>query len=268
MTGIPESIKKILPPALRRFLGGIYYGWHGNYRSWADARARFSGYNSEAILKKVKDSAMKVKSGEAAYERDSYIFDEVQYSYPLLSALLFVAASGSGRLNIIDFGGSLGSSYFQNKIFLDKLSEVNWCVVEQPQFVEAGRESFEDNRLRFFYNITECTKEKQIDAILFSSVLQYLEKPFEEINKAINEGIKYIIIDRTPFVSGRERITVQRVNPAIYKASYPCRFFNKSEFIEFMNKSSRMIIEWQAIDKTNIRSEFCGFIFENNIQKS
>jgi putative methyltransferase (TIGR04325 family) len=38
----------------------------------------------------------------------------------------------------LDFGGSLGSSYFQNKKFLDALRLVEWNVVEQENFVATG----------------------------------------------------------------------------------------------------------------------------------
>jgi len=41
-----------------------------------------TGYDSERILGKVRDSLLKVKRGEAVYERDSVLFDKVQYSWP------------------------------------------------------------------------------------------------------------------------------------------------------------------------------------------
>ena len=39
-----------------------------------------SGYDSQLILDKVLTSTLKVKNGEAAYERDSVLFDEIQYA--------------------------------------------------------------------------------------------------------------------------------------------------------------------------------------------
>lgn len=85
-------LKKLLPEQLIRFLTGIIYGWHGNYAEWSDAKSKCSGYDSTEILHNVKTSALKVKDGTAVYERDSFTFDEVHYSFPLLSALMWIAA--------------------------------------------------------------------------------------------------------------------------------------------------------------------------------
>jgi putative methyltransferase (TIGR04325 family) len=262
---IRDKLKIFIPGKARRILSGIYYGWHGNYETWEEAKAGCTGYNSDLILEKVKKSAIMVKNGEAAYERDSVIFEKVQYSYELLSVLMWIAARNNGRLNIIDFGGSLGTTYFQNKAFLDTLPEVNLCVVEQEKFVNTGKDSFEDSRLRFFHALEDCPNQNDISTILFSSVLQYLEDPFEILRLARSKEFKFIIIDRTPFIEKQDRITIQRVNPAIYKASYPCRFFNREKFLSEMSDSYKLVFEFDSLDKSNISSEFKGMLFEREL---
>lgn len=253
--------KAVLPESVKRLLSGIVYGWHGDYNSWEDAKKRCTGYDSAEILARVKDSALKVKNGHAVYERDSVLFDEIQYSYPLLSSLMWISALNGGRLTALDFGGSLGSTYFQNRRFLDALPYAKWCVVEQPGFVKTGIEYFQNDTLRFFNTVEDCTLINSIDVILISSVLQYLEKPYELLDTIKQTGIKYILVDRTPFVSGKDRVTIQKVNPAIYKASYPCWFFNKQKFLSFMSTNYDLILEFDALDKANIKSEFKGFLY-------
>jgi len=246
-------------------VSGIFYGWHGNYSSWDEARKRCSGYDSGVILEKVKSSMLLVKDGSYPYERDSVLFTEIQYSSPLLASLMWIAAKNAGKLHVLDFGGSLGSTYYQNKKFLDSLHDVMWFIVEQPHFVNTGKEHFEEDKLKFFYSVEECLDFTSIDVVLLSSVLQYLEKPFNIIDKLKSKGISYILIDRTPFTKGKDRITVQKVNPWIYKASYPCWFFNKERFIEEFIRDYKMIFEFDALDKANIRSEFKGYLFERCI---
>jgi putative methyltransferase (TIGR04325 family) len=257
-----KIIKDSIPPVLLRKITGIFYGWHGNFSSWSEAKENSAGYDSMEILNKVKYSALKVKNGMAVYERDSLLFDHIEYSFPLLSGLLWIAGRNNGKLNVMDFGGSLGSSYFQNKFFLDTLSDVNWCIVEQPEFVKTGREKFEDQRLHFFNSIDECLKSCDVHLVLLSSVLQYLEEPYSLLEKIIMKNPEYIIIDRTPFVKGNDRITVQTVNPKIYKGSYPCWFFNEEKFISSLTKEYKLVLEFDALDKANISSEFKGFIFQ------
>jgi putative methyltransferase (TIGR04325 family) len=257
-------LKKVLPGWLRHSLSGIFYGWHGNYSSWSEALEKSGGYDSEKINEKVRASASLVKNGLAAYERDSVLFYKAEYSFPLLSGLMWIAALNRGKLNVLDFGGSLGSTYFQNKFFLDPLTDLNWCIVEQPGFVETGNKNFADERLHFFASINECTESFDINVVLLSSVLQYLEKPFSLLEQVKSSGIKYILIDRTPFIEGADRITLQKVPPSIYKGSYPCWFFNRKKFIDWFSEEYDKILEFDALDKANIRSEFRGFIFQKH----
>lgn len=258
----PGILKDILPPLLIRKIRGIRYGWHGDFKSWQQASSLCTGYNSDIILERVKDASFKVKIGEAAYERDSVIFHNYEFSYPVLSTLLSIAVRNGGKLNVVDFGGSLGSTYFQNKLMLDSIPELKWSIIEQPAFVETGKLEFQDERLKFFNNIDECLDSYSVDVILFSSVLQYLEDPFLFIRKSFEHKIRYLLIDRTPFVKGRDRITIQKVRPSIYKASYPCWFFNKGSFLEKIDSLYEMKYEFDALDRANINSEFKGIFFE------
>jgi putative methyltransferase (TIGR04325 family) len=180
-------------------------------------------------LNKVHQSLYKVKIGIRIYERDSVLFDEIKYSWPLLAGLMMAAAKLSGKINVLDFGGSLGSTYFQNKKFLDRFDNVKWNVVEQENFVKIGKKDFEDDRLKFFDKVNDCAKEHSPNILILSSVIQYIERPYELLESLISEtNIDYILVDRTPFTNNDERIVIQTVPSSIYKASYPCHIFNLS----------------------------------------
>jgi putative methyltransferase (TIGR04325 family) len=207
------------------------YGWSGNYPSWKEAEAASSGYNSTAIVDRVSEALMKVKKGEAAFERDSVLFDRPDYSWPLLTHFLAAAVRNNGKLTVLDFGGSLGSTWFQNKRYLASIPSIQWIVVEQGIFVERGRQLFADNILRFEYDFEETLKKDQPDVVLFSSVLQYLESPFAILEKTKSYRPPMIIVDNTAFLDGPARLTVQSVPPEIYEASYPCWLFNRQQFL-------------------------------------
>ena len=251
------------------------YGWFGNYSSWEDAEKECTGYDSDKIFEKVKNALLKVKKGEAVYERDSVIFDHIEYSWPLLAGLMWIAAKGKNKLNIIDFGGSLGSAYFQNRIFLKELDELHLNIVEQKKFVECGKKYFENKQLRFFYDIEACLRENNSNVILFSSVVQYLKEPYQFLEKILNYNFKYIIFDRTAFIEDDvDRITIQKVPPKIYKASYPAWFFSKKKFFKLFEEKYELIAEFQSpiISKINLGDtigEYNGFIFKlkKNINK-
>ena len=172
--------KKWLPPALISHLKpllkhGIYYS--GNYPDWATAISHASGYDAAMILERVRQAAVKVTAGEAKYERDSVLFENVQHSFSVLAGLLRAASENGNQLSVLDFGGSLGSSYYQCRDFLSTISSLKWSVVEQENFVRCGREQFETEKLKFYYTIAECIQHAKPNVVLLSSVLQYLPEP-------------------------------------------------------------------------------------------
>jgi putative methyltransferase (TIGR04325 family) len=245
----------LLGKAYRRvFRTGDRPGWHGDFSSWKEA-------SNPQILERVCDSLRKVRRGEAAFERDSVAFSTVEYSFPLLAALLWIA-SREGRLHVLDFGGSLGSSYYQHRRVLTSVKQVSWSVVEQENVVVAGRAEFEDDILRFFTSIDECKRAVSSDVLLLSSVVQYLEAPHAFIDGILRLDFPYVLTDRTPFIDhGRDRLTRQVVYPHIYEASYPCWFLDEGRFLSHFADRYETVFEFDALDRANILSRFKGFLF-------
>lgn len=248
---------------VRDKLRPVKYGWFGNYNSWQEAANNSSGYNSTEIVEKVKEGLLKVKKGDAAFERDSVAFDKVEYVWPVLAGLLWIAAQGHGKLNVLDFGGSLGSTFFQYRRFLSPI-EVRWNVVEQDIFIDYGVKYFQDNNLRFFYTVEECQSKNPVDVILLSSVLPYLEKPYHWLDVLISQNVPFIILDKMPFLTtgNDDRLTVQKVPPSIYEASYPAWFFNETKFMKAMQHKYDLVESFEGDDVANINAVFKGFIFK------
>lgn len=267
-----EMLKKIIPPifidAYRHFRYGrpeSFYGYFGNYPTWQAALKDSSGYDSDIILNKVLKALSLVKDKKAVYERDSVLLDKVEYCWPLLSALLWIAALKNSRLSVIDFGGSLGSSYYQNISFLSALREVKWNIIEQPKFVECGKKYFENERLKFYFDIDSCVACEMPDVLLLSGVIEYVGDPYALIEDVISRKFEFIIIDRTIFFDEEDRITVQRVPPSIYDASYPCRIFNRRKFLERFSDGYDLIADFEALGgKVDIEGTpacYEGYIF-------
>jgi putative methyltransferase (TIGR04325 family) len=260
-----HPLKQYFPPIFVKFLTGLMYGWSGNYKSWQEAQNKCSGYDSDIIINRVKDSMQKVKNGEAVFERDSVLFDEIQYSYPLLSALQQVALKNDLNLNVLDFGGSLGSCYFQNKGQLEGLKGFSWNIIEQEHFVTEGKRSFEDETLKFYYNIDDCLKEQKVNAVLLSSVLQYIEKPYQLLDELMAKKVDYIIIDRTPvFKKSKDRITVQKVPKKIYEAQYPCWILNQDNVLNhIVNNGYDLVYDAVFTESINLSdAHYKGYFFK------
>jgi putative methyltransferase (TIGR04325 family) len=215
----------------------------------------------------VLEAALKVKRGEAAFERDSVLFDDVDYRWPVTAGLMWAAARSNGRLDVLDFGGSLGSVYFQHARLLSALADVRWNVVEQPHFARAGRAELQDERLRFYDSIGECLKEASPDVVLISGALQYVADPEPVIAELRAVGASVVIVDKTYVnTSTRHHIYAQHVPGRIYHASYPCRSLSESALIANFTPTYRLECAFDSADAppvVQIGSNFKGFLFVN-----
>ncbi len=171
----------------------FHYGWKGDFATWEEAKSKCTGYNADTIIQKVRNAALKVKNGEAVFEKDSVLYDHIIYSWPLLANLLYVASKNNNRLSVLDFGGALGTTYYQNRAYLNHLSKLQWTVVEQKEFVAIGKEEMTDDVLQFFYTIDEALAKQQFDVFVFSGALPYFEKPYELIESIMDYKFPYII---------------------------------------------------------------------------
>lgn len=264
---IKSFIKEFIPPIFWKVYKNnpSEYGFFGNYPNWEAAMKDAEGYDKDIILETVKNSLLQVKEGKAVYERDSVLFDKIEYSFPVLTMLLKVALENQGKLSVLDFGGSLGSHYFQYRNFLADVKELQWSIVEQAKFVECGQEFFANNELKFYYDIDSCLQERNPQLILLSGVIQCLEKPYEMLEQILEKDFKYIVFDRTAFVKDNQEeiLTLQKVPPSIYPASYPAWFLNRKKFVGYFQEKYHLISEGDGVDKVNLESDYKVFIFQS-----
>ena len=251
--------------ARRPRAGAIVF--QGDYPSWEAARQASSGYDAQLILQRTREAVLKVKRGEAAYERDSVLFNQVQHAFPVLAGLLRAATASEGRLCVLDFGGALGSSYFQCREFLKPVKRLEWLVVEQPAHVACGRRDLQTEQLRFYETVESCLSLHAPNVLLLSSVLPYLPQPYTMLEQLLKTGIAHVIIDRTPFLRrAGERLTVQTVPASIYPASYPAWFFSEEKLLQALTRRGYgLVAEFPVLIRLAPEDEpadWKGFIFE------
>jgi putative methyltransferase (TIGR04325 family) len=237
----------------------------GDFETWQEAEKVSTGYSAPEILAKTRDAMLKVRDGLAAYERDSVVFDKIEYSYPLLAGLLRTAER-LGRLSVLDFGGSLGSTYFQNRAFLSTVKDLRWSIVEQPAHVACGNAEFANEHLRFYPTIDECMRVERPNVLLLSGVIQCLPRPFDFLIETLRRDFDCVIVDRTAFMrNGTTRLTVEHVPEWIYKASYPSWFLSEERFLECFASRYELLASFPALDGLHPEggeADYKGFFFE------
>lgn len=256
---VPPILLRMIRPLRRR---GIRF--EGEFPDWESAQGVSRGYDQADIVQRIFDAERKVRSGEAADERDSVLFDSVQFSLPVMAALARIATIRRAPLRVLDFGGAFGGIYRQYQAFGLPVP-ASWNVVEQAGFVERARE-FETAQLRFHFRVEDVLSEGLPDVAVFSSVLQYLEHPDDILGRIRAAGVPHVVIDRTPCHAGeRDLLVIQRVPAEIYRASYPCWIFSSPRLLRTM-KDYKVIASfedangpWQA---AGTRFDLSGFILD------
>lgn len=267
-----QLLKSLIPPVILQALNqaiGRSIQWVGDYKSWEEASIQSRGYDPDIYLNKLIETTKVVRDDENKCERDSVLFDKIAYPYPLLSSLFAISSHFQAKsLFICDFGGSLGSVYFQNRKFLKILPGFTWNVLEQDKIIEAGKKNFQTSELLFHSDFEEALshiKPQDTKILILSSVLQYLQEPYQILQSLVDTfDFDAIIVDRTPFSTDKNhQITIQKVPQKIYPTQYPCHLFSKDEFLTFMSgKQYCLFDEFESYcDKSEKQINFLGFSF-------
>ena len=234
-----------------------------DFSSWKEALKKTTSYDTEDVFDKTLQSARKVRDGKAVYERDSVIFDNIQYDWQLLSSILFIS-NVQKRLNIVDFGGALGTSYRQNSKYLDAISvSKKWAIIEQRKYVQIGKNEFENNEISFHESLSEITFD--VDMFLMAGSICYIENPYKVLEEIIALKPKFILIVRTPFSSLMEdKISIQYVPKSIYDASFPIWILSEKKFKSYLSDFYEVLEEWKDDLQADTDHVAKGMLFKRN----
>jgi putative methyltransferase (TIGR04325 family) len=263
MSALKASLRSLTPPLLwhgghllkRRFGAPEEKLSHfeGPFASWTLAVAQSETWDAPEITE------LSLRSALVAFA--ARLLNDPVYSHTMI-AFLLLAASRDGGLNIIDFGGGLGSGYFQNARLLRLMSSsVRWNIVERPIFVKLGIEHFQNDALRFYSSLSEAIARSKSNSLIFSGSFQYIEEPFALIDEAARSAIRILAFDRTlTWGKPDDGIFLQHPPKTHYRATYAVRCFSKHRFIARLAELGFALVEDFTRDHP---ADFChsGMIF-------
>jgi putative methyltransferase (TIGR04325 family) len=118
MTRLKRAARALTPPLLWSLAHKVKTKcgvgvFEGPVASWEEAVARSDGWDAPEIAAKTLASSLKVRDGVIAFQEDGVSYDSIQYSTTILAFLLLALSRNKERLHILDFGGALGTHYFQ-----------------------------------------------------------------------------------------------------------------------------------------------------------
>lgn len=262
----------LLVNILRKLLPKYFSPFRGPICSWDDGLNNSNGYESDDFFKKALNSAKLVSEINTIYERDSVIFRDKLINEFIMFWLFYQKACQKENLIILDFGGGYGSTFNQNKRFLNELDNYKWIVLEQPRVVNECLNIFNLPGLFFVKNIEDAIKiNKDINVLIISSSIQYIKNIDQQLLELLNLKTNIIILDRIPFhfyEKNENIILCQKVDSTIYDTSYPFwvqSFFN---FKQLLNKHGYCMIydkisqEAAKITNSNFQFEYHSLVFK------
>lgn len=169
---------------------------------------------------------------------------------------------GIDTVDVLDYGGSLGSIYFQHRGLLDTY-KYTWNIIEQENYVKIGKEKIPE--IDFYYTLSEYSEAgKKNDILLLGSVLQYFSNPAEMLKELLSCSFSYIIIDRTLFnIASTTRYGIQYVSPLIYDAAYPISLLSEQELLSIVEEHGYAVVySWNMISNIYAELEREGYYKE------
>jgi putative methyltransferase (TIGR04325 family) len=266
---LAETLRDLVPPALlrhRRRRRGVAMRYVPEPGGWQDAVRHSGGYDDKAILDRVTHATEAVLAGQALFERDGVLFHEPDYPFPILATLLGAALRHGRSLDVLDFGGSLGSTYWQCRPILHDVEHLRWCVVEQPAFVQIGRQRFSDAVLSFAESLSALPFAGPPHVALASGVLQYLPDPCAMLDALHATGAARLVIDRAPVSAAAADVAcVQRVPSFIYEGSYACWVLSRQKLLSHLSRHWTIECEFPGAEvdqrtDDGLRFDFRGLI--------
>lgn len=188
--------------------------------------------------------------------KDNKLVDIQRQNFFSLNIILEIFYKQNKKINLIEFGGSLGSKYLNfKKLISNNAKELHWSIVEQNNYVNIGKKSIQNRELKFLNNINDAIYNKLNNILIFSNSLQYYKNPYEILNQALNSAnIKYILFESLPLTKKVDHILLQKHYDT--DICYSINILNSTNLINFFKK--RFIVKKIQKSETNF------FVKNNN----
>jgi putative methyltransferase (TIGR04325 family) len=242
-------LKKILPDILIKkyksfFLKNINFivnNSDNNFYNYLDKRKYIlKDYNNYLLSKKIFLKTFK----------DNKLVNIQRQNFFSLNIILEIFHKQNNVLNLIEFGGSLGSKYLNfKKLISNSAKELHWSIVEQNNYVDIGKKNIQNREIKFINDINSAFFNKKNNILIFSNSLQYKKNPYEILNRAINsKNIKYILFESLPLTKKVDHILLQKHYDT--DICYSINIFNWSKLKNFFK--DRFIFKKIQKSDTNI----------------
>jgi putative methyltransferase (TIGR04325 family) len=151
-----------------------------------------------------------------------------------------------GKARILDYGGSIGLSYYSYTKRASLRPETEWIVAEVQSLVDSGKALAEKRGVSWQLSFMNSGSILPAVDILYSGgALQYDPQGIPGILERSTRVAPHILLNKIPLTDGASLWTTQNISTAIA----PYRIFNRREFLDyFYSWGYKEIDEWKVFD--------------------
>ena len=207
-------------------------------KDWETAKRRTSGYEGKATLKSLssRTAALETLADLPHDDRLNEIVKAIRGSE--------LQIQSTTPIRVLDIGGSFGEHFFHLQKLMPEYN-FEWTVLETeghcsiiPEFLTSIK------GLRF---ISEPPKSDQhFDIALLSSVIQYVNAPYELLTMALQNS-NSVILNRLPLSPyAKDKVAIQRPGLLGSKGSYPVHIFSEALFTKWLEPIAEIRSRWMV----------------------
>jgi putative methyltransferase (TIGR04325 family) len=203
----------------------------GIFSSYAQAlagvpRGRPSGWNNEEAAAIWSDCVDPVRPG----------------SYPLFFWLLRLLQPGA---SIIDYGGSVGLTFYAYHRYARLPEGASWTVVELPLIAAQGQRIAKREGARNLFFTTDISAPEACDILLAAGSLQYMENSVPGLLDLRHAPPHWLLLNKLPLSKGPEFWSLDNFGPAVA----PYRVFNEQAFLSYFEQRGYVLRDrWQVAE--------------------
>ena len=228
------DIKVLIRALLSPFIG------HRIAKDWNTAVKKSAGWSSAKTL----EHERRFQYSELMNQITSdVVLDErfFQIAAAFLSTKKHEQYWETKKISVLDVGGGYGKYFFLFNKFFPNFSW-QWTVVETASQCDAMPIELKSNPgIRF---CSEIPRGEKFDIGLMSSVIEYVEKPFELL-ATVALQCEEIVLNRIPLSPFKKNyIAIQRPGFFESRGSYPLHLFSEKIFLDRLKEYGTVTLRW------------------------
>lgn len=163
-------------------------------------------------------------------------------TYPLFFWLTQIVRQDA---TLLDYGGSIGLTYYGFRRLASLPAGLRWVVVEVPRMAEQGKAMAARHSACGLEFITDIAAAPSADILISAGALQYMQRSVPGLFEMIPSRPRHVILNKLPLTSSGSYWTLQNFGPAVS----PYRIFNRDTFMGYFADAGYAVRdEWPVTD--------------------